>query len=113
MASASAAFCCSSRLHRSHHADFDWDSHLGAAGYALLFESMLDSVLEARDRFLKPGGAVLPDVARIFVAGAGEGATGLGFWKDVYGLSMGPVAESLRRSGEPGGDVFMFNCSCP
>jgi protein arginine N-methyltransferase 3 len=69
------------------------------AGYALLFESMLDSVLVARDRFLKPGGAVLPDVARIFVAAAGEGATGLGFWNDVYGLSMAPVAESLRQTG--------------
>lgn len=67
---------------------------------------MLDSVLEARDRFLKPGGAVLPDVARIFVAGAGEGATGLGFWRDVYGLCMAPVADSLRQSGEPSSAAY-------
>ena len=38
-------------------------------GYCLLFESMLDTVLHARDRFLKPGGAVLPDVATMHLAG--------------------------------------------
>lgn len=32
-------------------------------GYCLLYESMLSSVLYARDQFLKPGGAVLPDMA--------------------------------------------------
>ena len=32
-------------------------------GYCLLYESMLSSVLYARDRWLKPGGAVLPDTA--------------------------------------------------
>lgn len=32
-------------------------------GYCLLYESMLGSVLYARDRWLKPGGAILPDTA--------------------------------------------------
>ena len=34
-------------------------------GYCLLYESMLSSVLFARDRWLKPGGAILPDTATI------------------------------------------------
>lgn len=34
-------------------------------GYCLLYESMLSSVLYARDRWLKPGGAILPDIATI------------------------------------------------
>lgn len=34
-------------------------------GYCLLYESMLGSVLYARDRWLKPGGAILPDTATI------------------------------------------------
>jgi protein arginine N-methyltransferase 3 len=34
-------------------------------GYCLLFESMLPSVLHARDRWLKPGGAILPDTAHM------------------------------------------------
>ena len=32
-------------------------------GYCLLYESMLTSVLYARDKWLKPGGAILPDTA--------------------------------------------------
>lgn len=34
-------------------------------GYCLLYESMLDSVLYARDKFLVPGGAILPDTAHM------------------------------------------------
>ncbi|KAI3435512.1 hypothetical protein D9Q98_001578 [Chlorella vulgaris] len=65
-------------------------------GYALLFESMLSSVLHARDRWLRPGGALLPDIAKIYVAAADEGASGLAFWKDVYGFSMEAVRSSLK-----------------
>ena len=36
-------------------------------GYFLLRESMLDSVLVARDRFLKPGGALYPSHCRMFL----------------------------------------------
>ncbi|KAF8070949.1 PRMT10 [Scenedesmus sp. PABB004] len=37
-------------------------------GYFLLRESMLDSVLVARDKWLKPGGALYPSHARMFIA---------------------------------------------
>jgi protein arginine N-methyltransferase 1 len=37
-------------------------------GYFLLYESMLDSVLWARDKYLVKGGKMLPDRAQIFVA---------------------------------------------
>ncbi len=37
-------------------------------GYFLLRESMLDSVLVARNRFLKPGGAMYPSHARLYLA---------------------------------------------
>lgn len=37
-------------------------------GYFLLRESMLDSVLVARDKFLKPGGALYPSHARLYFA---------------------------------------------
>lgn len=65
-------------------------------GYALLFESMLDSVLLARDRFLKPGGAILPDVANIYLALGSREAEGLSFWSNVYDIDMSLVARSLR-----------------
>ncbi|CAK9075593.1 unnamed protein product [Durusdinium trenchii] len=41
-------------------------------GYFLLRESMLDSVLIARDRFLKPGGALFPSHATLFLAPVGS-----------------------------------------
>jgi len=64
-------------------------------GYALLYESMLDTVLAARDTLLKPGGAILPDVATIHVAGFSRNATSLPFWDDVYGFQMPVVQASL------------------
>ena len=60
-------------------------------GYFLLFESMLPSVLYARDKWLKPGGGVYPSRATMMVAGVEDGAgrqNKLGFWKNVYGFDM-------------------------
>ena len=37
-------------------------------GYFLLYESMLDSVLWARDKYLVEGGKMLPDRAQIYIA---------------------------------------------
>jgi len=39
-------------------------------GYCLLYESMLDSVLKARDRWLKSDGKMIPDKFDMMVAGA-------------------------------------------
>lgn len=64
-------------------------------GYCLLYESMLFSVLHARYKYLRPGGCVMPDVARIHVAGCGEASVGSGFWDDVEGFSMRTVGKKL------------------
>jgi type I protein arginine methyltransferase len=42
-------------------------------GYFLLYESMLDTVLYARDKYLNPGGLIFPDKATIFMAGIEDG----------------------------------------
>ena len=42
-------------------------------GYFLLYESMLDTVLYARDQYLVPGGKIFPDKATIFMAGIEDG----------------------------------------
>lgn len=47
----------------------------------------LATMILACCRFLRPGGAVLPDIASMYVAGAGPGALDLDFWNDVYGFS--------------------------
>ena len=36
-------------------------------GYCLFYESMLDTVLFARDKWLKPGGLMFPDKATLYV----------------------------------------------
>ncbi len=50
----------------------------------------------ARDKWLKPGGAVLPDVARVYIAAAAPAAAGYGFWDVVYGFDMRAVAREIR-----------------
>lgn len=57
-------------------------------GYALLYESMLDSVLHARDRFLKPGGVMAPSQSKMMLGLCD--ATEIikdrvTFWNDIYG----------------------------
>lgn len=37
-------------------------------GYFLLYESMLDTVLLARDKYLAPGGLIFPDTATLYLA---------------------------------------------
>ena len=37
-------------------------------GYFLLYESMLDTVILARDKYLKPGGLMFPDEATLYLA---------------------------------------------
>ena len=46
-------------------------------------------------RWLKPGGAILPDIASIHLAAAGPGATGLSFWQKVYGFDYSLVQQQL------------------
>jgi protein arginine N-methyltransferase 3 len=60
-------------------------------GYFLLFEGMLDSVLEARDKYLAPGGTMVPNRTTISLVGVeDEKRYGelLDFWDDVYGYKM-------------------------
>ncbi|XP_060218301.1 probable protein arginine N-methyltransferase 3 [Lycium barbarum] len=66
-------------------------------GYCLHYESMLSSVLYARDQFLKPGGAVLPDMATMFAAGFGRGGTSIPFWENVYGFNMSCIGEEIVK----------------
>jgi len=66
-------------------------------GYFLLYESMLDTVLYARDRYLKKDGLIFPDKATIFIAGIEDGEykeEKIGFWDNVYGFDYTPLKET-------------------
>jgi protein arginine N-methyltransferase 3 len=57
-------------------------------GYSLLYESMLDSVLVARDRFLRPGGVLAPIQCHLMLGlcdAAEVWKERIDFWEDVYG----------------------------
>lgn len=41
-------------------------------GYFLLFEGMLDSLIYSRERYLKPGGIILPDACNLYICGAND-----------------------------------------
>jgi protein arginine N-methyltransferase 1 len=63
-------------------------------GYFLLYESMLDTVLYARDRYLAPGGLIFPDKALMYVAAIEDAQykeEKIEFWTNVYGFDMSPI----------------------
>ncbi|XP_035251766.1 protein arginine N-methyltransferase 3 [Anguilla anguilla] len=67
-------------------------------GYFLLFESMLDSVLYARDRYLAEGGSVYPDGCSLSLAAVGDErrhADRIAFWDDVYGFGMACMKKAV------------------
>lgn len=60
-------------------------------GFFLLFEGMLDSVIYARDKYLKPGGLLLPNRCTINLLGLCDverHTEYIDFWKNVYGYDM-------------------------
>ncbi|UKZ62387.1 uncharacterized protein TrAtP1_003636 [Trichoderma atroviride] len=66
-------------------------------GYFLLYESMLDTVLYARDKYLVKDGLIFPDKATIFFAGIEDGdykEEKIGFWDNVYGFDYTPLKET-------------------
>uniref|UniRef100_A0A8D3A6T9 Protein arginine N-methyltransferase 3 n=1 Tax=Scophthalmus maximus TaxID=52904 RepID=A0A8D3A6T9_SCOMX len=67
-------------------------------GYFLLFESMLDSVLYARDLYLADGGSVYPDLCNISLAAVGDTQKHrdrIAFWDDVYGFNMACMKKAV------------------
>lgn len=60
-------------------------------GYCLLYESMLDTVLFARDKWLVPGGHLFPDKCSMFIQGVQDSTKRFDFWDDVYGFNMRAV----------------------
>ncbi|KKA28670.1 hypothetical protein TD95_004755 [Thielaviopsis punctulata] len=63
-------------------------------GYALLYEAMLQSVLWARDKYLAPGGLLVPSVSTLVIAPVSDTeymTDCVDFWDDVYGFNMGAM----------------------
>ncbi|KAK1304381.1 putative protein arginine N-methyltransferase 6 [Acorus calamus] len=69
-------------------------------GYMLLYESMLSSVIFARDRWLKPGGLILPSHASLYMAPITHSDRyheSIDFWRNVYGIDMSPMLPLAKQ----------------
>ncbi|VDK61841.1 unnamed protein product [Anisakis simplex] len=65
-------------------------------GYCLFYESMLNTVIYARDKWLKPDGAMFPDRAKLFLCAIEDRQykeDKINWWDNVYGFNM----SSIRR----------------
>ncbi|XP_042408579.1 probable protein arginine N-methyltransferase 6.2 isoform X1 [Zingiber officinale] len=69
-------------------------------GYMLLYESMLPSIIFSRDKWLKPGGLILPSHASLFMApvtNTDRYRESIGFWHDVYGINMSAMVPLAKQ----------------
>ncbi|EMR10737.1 hypothetical protein PNEG_00886 [Pneumocystis murina B123] len=69
-------------------------------GYFLLYESMLETVLLARDLYLKEGGLIFPNKATMFIAGIEDAEykeEKIGFWNNVYGFDFTPIQKLAMK----------------
>ncbi|KAF2368865.1 S-adenosyl-L-methionine-dependent methyltransferase [Trinorchestia longiramus] len=70
-------------------------------GYFLLFEGMLDSVIYARDRFLAPGGIMMPNRCTLHIIAIDDKemyAQYSQFWNNVYGFDMSCIARKWLQA---------------
>ena len=70
-------------------------------GYFLPYESMLDTVLVARDRWLAPGGLLFPDKASLFLVAIEDAdykREKMGFWDNVCASRRSPAPGSARAA---------------
>ncbi|KAA8541436.1 hypothetical protein F0562_025399 [Nyssa sinensis] len=69
-------------------------------GYMLLYESMLGSIITARDRWLKPGGLILPSNATLYMAPVTHPdrySESIDFWRNVYGIDMSAMLPLAKQ----------------
>lgn len=89
-------------------------------GYCLFYESMLDTVLFARDKWLTPDGLMFPDRATLFVCAIEDRQykdEKINWWDDVYGFDMSSIrkvaiSEPLVDVVDPKQVRFRQNCFC-
>lgn len=70
-------------------------------GYALVFEGMLESVVYARERFMKPHGQMLPDQCELFVSGYRKLPSNYTrvehFWREQYGFNFNAMNDYSKK----------------
>lgn len=81
-------------------------------GFYLLHESMLDSVIAARDKHLKADGVMLPSSAKLYASACRLPqffSQQTHFWKSVYGFDMSNVSEQILASKRNKPEITLVN----
>ncbi|XP_044535026.1 protein arginine N-methyltransferase 8 [Gracilinanus agilis] len=69
-------------------------------GYCLFYESMLNTVIFARDKWLKPGGLMFPDRAALYMVAIEDRQYKdfkIHWWENVYGFDMTCIRDVAMR----------------
>lgn len=72
-------------------------------GYCLLYEAMLDSVIWARDKYLKPDGLMVPSHMNMWAAPVADPdyiSDHIAFWRDVYGFDMKAMQAGIHDDAQ-------------
>jgi len=81
-------------------------------GFYLLHESMLDSVIRARDKHLQDDGLMFPSHANIYAAPVELDdymRDNVTYWQSVYGFNMAPIAQKVVENKISGGQPEIMN----
>eukprot|EP00127_Corallochytrium_limacisporum_P001379 Clim_evm1s55 gene=Clim_evmTU1s55 len=82
-------------------------------GYALFYESMLDTVLYARDKWLADDGLLYPSSCRLYFSAIEDAEykeSKIEWWDNVYGFDYSPLKQQVLQ--EPLVDVVDSNQVC-
>ena len=72
-------------------------------GYCLLYEAMLDSVIWAREKYLKPGGLMIPSHMNMWLSPVADPdyiSDHIAFWRDVYGFDMKAMQAGIHEDAQ-------------
>lgn len=72
-------------------------------GYCLLYEAMLDSVIWARDKYLKPDGLMVPSHMNMWVAPLADPeyiTDHILFWRNIYGFDMKAMQAGIHDDAQ-------------
>jgi len=81
-------------------------------GFYLLHESMLDSLIKAREKHLQDDGIMFPSHARIYCAAVQMDdymEDNVSYWQNIYGFNMLPVATRVLENKLSGGQPEILN----
>lgn len=77
-------------------------------GFYLVHEGMLDSVLFARDHFLKENGILYPSIAKLYATPC-ELPSMYKFWDDICGVSMKCIGKEFRERKSTKPEALIIN----